>query len=218
MNLAKLFDEVKAQKGRVHKPVKDWRQKILNNPTTAPDDWDFSGVSDNTIVKRAQFESQWMETELNYVIQPVHCTCGWQHDEHWGVFLREEHRNQRGTIRHTRLLKNLEQFRHLPRKVVTHEPVHCVACDRCFVETGPEQLQLPINELSDVELDGIVAGVEAAVAHATESAAFKDKLASQYATSPGPATPDHDLEDDEPELFTRSRKDRTKPVDEVLEW
>lgn len=209
MDLLALYNTVKADRGRTPKAPKDWKKKILNANAVAPkDDWDFANLSDNTISRRAQFESLWQERELLYIIQPVHCRyCGWQHDEHWGIFLREVHRSNPSTVRMKRLGKSIADYRHLPREVVTNEALPAPSCARCFLEgTGPEQLELAINDLSPLTIVHLGDALHEVSVEHEKHMKWKEKK--------GPEVYDFDTDfaDDKP-----LPKPAVKTVDE-LEW
>jgi DNA-directed RNA polymerase subunit N (RpoN/RPB10) len=152
MDLLALYNQTKADKGRTPKPMKDWKKKILN-PSAPKDEWDFSNINDESATKRAQFYSAFEETELCYIIQPVHCVqCGWQHDEHWGIFLHEVHREQSSTTRFTRVQKSLGNYFHLPRRTIHNSPIKSPACNRCFETPCTSQLELPLDTIDAVTI------------------------------------------------------------------
>lgn len=227
MDLAKLFDEVSAQKTK-QKPKRTalvwdsnksaFKKRILETKVK-DDDWDFGEIDANSISSKKSFYSEWEETGLCYIIQPVHCACcGWQHDEHWGLFLREKYHGPSGGTRYTRLLRNVSQYTGLPREVITHEPVKAPLCDRCFAEDRPEQLELAIDMLSAKDIEGVVEGIAIVTERAREYRQVKDKLAKEYGDSLGPAV--NTVEDEE--LVDRRELPReldTIPhVDEVMNW
>lgn len=213
MDLATLFDKVKSTPVKKTKP--DWKSKIM---TAQPpkDEWDFSNVStqSNAIAKRAQFHSEWQEAELIYVIQPVHCSCcGWQHDEHWGIFLREVHRSSPATERHTRIVRSLGTYNHLPRRIVTHEAVSAPTCDRCFHLPDGEQLELPWNDETAINIPALAnALADTLTIHEKHMKWKEGKSPEQYGFH------DPDMEDDPPATKDRApRQPKAKPVNPALE-